>query len=81
MPRDDSQLDLGGKTLENSIKEELPKKEGKPINLLEERSLIEELPRIVEKGKKEAEKILANIPKERPSLQTNEYVIPSKAEI
>ncbi|MEM0136536.1 MAG: site-specific DNA-methyltransferase, partial [Thermoplasmatales archaeon] len=81
MPRDDNQLDLGGKALENLIKEELPKKEGKPIDLPEERSLIEELPRIVEKGKKEAEKILANIPKERLSLQTNEYVIPSKAEI
>ena len=42
-------------------------------------SLIEELPRIVEKGKKEAQRILDSISKSnRITLQTNELVLPSK---
>lgn len=42
-------------------------------------SLIEELPKIVAEGKKETERILAQLSeKERISLQTNECVIPAK---
>lgn len=42
-------------------------------------SLIEQLPKIVAEGKKEAERILNNLSeKERIALQTNEYVLPSK---
>lgn len=44
------------------------------------RSLIEELPRIVERGKKEAQKILDGLSKSpRITLQTNELVLPTKA--
>lgn len=43
-------------------------------------SLIEELPRIIEKGKKEAQKILDGLSKtNRITLQTNELVLPTKA--
>ena len=43
-------------------------------------SLIEELPKIVEKGKKEAQRILDNLSKtQRINLQTNELVLPTKA--
>lgn len=43
-------------------------------------SLISELPKIVEKGKKEAEKILEGLSKKnRVTLQTNELVLPTKA--
>src|SRR3989344_4084451 len=42
-------------------------------------SLIEELPRIVERGKKEAQRILDGLSKtNRITLQTNELVLPSK---
>ncbi len=42
-------------------------------------SLIEELPKIIERGKKEAQKILDGLSKHnRISLQTNEMVLPSK---
>ncbi|MBN1364518.1 MAG: hypothetical protein JW976_06915 [Syntrophaceae bacterium] len=42
-------------------------------------SLIEQLPKIVAEGKKEAERILNGLSeKERIALQTNEYVLPSK---
>ncbi|MFH1777842.1 MAG: DNA methyltransferase [Candidatus Omnitrophota bacterium] len=42
-------------------------------------SLIEQLPKIVAEGKKEAERILNELSeKERIVLQTNEYVLPSK---
>lgn len=42
-------------------------------------SLIEELPKIVKKGKKEAQKILEGLSKpNRITLQTNELVLPSK---
>ncbi len=42
-------------------------------------SLIEQLPKIVAEGKKEAERILNGLSeKERIVLQTNEYVLPSK---
>ena len=44
------------------------------------KSLIEELPRIVEKGKKEAQRILDALSKRsRITLQTNELVLPTKA--
>ena len=44
------------------------------------KSLIEELPRIVERGKKEAQKILDGLSKpQRMTLQTNELVLPTKA--
>jgi adenine specific DNA methylase Mod len=47
----------------------------------QKRSLIEELPRIVERGKKEAQKILEGLSKsQRITLQTNELVLPTKAE-
>jgi site-specific DNA-methyltransferase (adenine-specific)/adenine-specific DNA-methyltransferase len=43
-------------------------------------SLIEELPKIVERGRKEAQKILDNLSsKNKISLQTNELVLPTKA--
>ena len=43
-------------------------------------SLIEELPKIVERGKKEAQRILDNLSKiQRINLQTNELVLPTKA--
>lgn len=43
-------------------------------------SLIEELPRIIERGKKEAERILDNLSKKNKIiLQTNELVLPTKA--
>ncbi len=43
-------------------------------------SLIEELPKIIEKGKKEAQKILDGLSKpNRVTLQTNELVLPTKA--
>lgn len=43
-------------------------------------SLIEELPKIVAQGKKEAERILDGLSKSsRITLQTNELVLPTKA--
>ena len=43
-------------------------------------SLIEELPKIVERGKKEAQKLLDGLSKsQRVTLQTNELVLPTKA--
>jgi len=43
-------------------------------------SLIEELPKIIERGKKEAQKILDGLSKSnRITLQTNELVLPTKA--
>ena len=43
-------------------------------------SLIEELPKIVERGKKEAQKLLDGLSKsQRITLQTNELVLPTKA--
>ncbi len=43
-------------------------------------SLIEELPKIVEKGKKDAQKLLDGLSKaQRITLQTNELVLPTKA--
>ena len=43
-------------------------------------SLIEELPKIIAKGKKEAQRILDGISeKHRVTLQTNELVLPTKA--
>ncbi len=43
-------------------------------------SLIDELPKIVERGKKEAQRILDNLSKtQRITLQTNELVLPTKA--
>jgi adenine specific DNA methylase Mod len=46
----------------------------------QKRSLIEELPKIVEKGKREAQKILDGLSKsQRITLQTNELVLPTKA--
>jgi site-specific DNA-methyltransferase (adenine-specific)/adenine-specific DNA-methyltransferase len=41
------------------------------------KTLIEELPKITKKGKKEAEKILTNSSIDL-TLQTNEYVLPAK---
>ena len=44
-------------------------------------SLIEELPKIVKRGKREAQKILEGLSDEnRLTLQTNEMVLPSKDE-
>ena len=44
-------------------------------------SLIEDLPKIVSQGKKEAQKILDGLSsKNRITLQTNELVLPTKAE-
>ncbi len=51
------------------------------INSMSEKSisLIEELPKIIERGKKEAQKILDGISsKNKITLQTNELVLPSK---
>jgi adenine specific DNA methylase Mod len=46
----------------------------------QKRSLIDELPKIVEKGKREAQKILDGLSKsQRITLQTNELVLPTKA--
>ena len=46
----------------------------------QKRSLIEQLPKIVEKGKREAQKILDGLSKsQRITLQTNELVLPTKA--
>ncbi len=43
-------------------------------------SLIEELPKIVEKGKKDAQKLLDGLSRaQRVTLQTNELVLPTKA--
>lgn len=43
-------------------------------------SLIEELPKIVERGKKEAQRLLDGLSKsQRVTLQTNELVLPTKA--
>jgi len=43
-------------------------------------SLIEELPKIIERGKKEAQKILDGLSKSNKiTLQTNELVLPTKA--
>ena len=44
------------------------------------KSLIEELPKIVERGKKEAQKTLDGLSKtQRITLQTNELVLPTKS--
>ena len=44
------------------------------------KSLIEELPKIVERGKREAQRILDGLSKtQRITLQTNELVLPTKA--
>ena len=43
-------------------------------------SLIEQLPKIVAEGKKEAERILNELEKEKIILQTNEYVLPSETQ-
>jgi len=44
-------------------------------------SLIEELPKIIERGKKEAQKILDGLSKSNKiTLQTNEFVLPTKAQ-
>ena len=46
----------------------------------QKRSLIEELPKIVERGKREAQKILDGLSKsQRITLQTNELVLPTKS--
>jgi site-specific DNA-methyltransferase (adenine-specific)/adenine-specific DNA-methyltransferase len=43
-------------------------------------SLITELPKIIERGKKEAERILDGLSKKNKiTLQTNELVLPTKA--
>ena len=75
-----NQFGNGGTTLENSIKKDVNTDLNERKNSVESVSLIAELPRIVEKGKKEAERILSDISKERMTLQTNEFVIPSKAQ-
>ena len=55
---------------------ELSKKNGNG----QKKSLIEELPKIVERGKKEAQKILDGLAKtQRVTLQTNELVLPTMA--
>ena len=44
------------------------------------KSLITELPKIIERGKKEAERILDGLSKKNKiTLQTNELVLPTKA--
>jgi adenine specific DNA methylase Mod len=46
----------------------------------QKKSLIEELPKIVERGKKEAQRIIDGLSKtQRITLQTNELVLPTKA--
>ncbi len=67
-------------TLDNLVKKDVNTDLNERKNSVESVSLIAELPRIVEKGKKEAERILSDISKERMTLQTNEFVIPSKAQ-
>jgi adenine specific DNA methylase Mod len=67
-------------TLDNSVKKDVNTDLNEKKNSVESVSLIAELPRIVEKGKREAERILSDISKERMTLQTNEFVIPSKAQ-
>jgi len=48
--------------------------------MAEVKSLITELPKIIERGKKEAERILDNLSKKNKiTLQTNELVLPTKA--
>lgn len=48
--------------------------------MAETKSLITELPKIIERGKKEAERILDNLSKKNKiTLQTNELVLPTKA--
>ncbi|RZN14218.1 MAG: site-specific DNA-methyltransferase, partial [Methanosarcinales archaeon] len=48
--------------------------------MAETKSLITELPKIVERGKKQAERILDNLSKKNKiTLQTNELVLPTKA--
>ena len=44
-------------------------------------SLIEELPKIIARGRKEAQKILESMSNNRINLQTNEIVFPTKAKI
>lgn len=44
-----------------------------------QKSLIEELPKIIKRGKREANKILENISESNKlTLQTNEVVLPAK---
>ena len=80
MTKDPNQLEIGETTLNNIAKKDVSTYLDKEKNSVEARSLIEELPKIVEKGKREAERILSDISKERMTLQTNEIVIPSKAQ-
>jgi site-specific DNA-methyltransferase (adenine-specific)/adenine-specific DNA-methyltransferase len=48
--------------------------------MAEQKSLITELPKIIERGKKEAERILDSLSKKNKiTLQTNELVLPTKA--
>ena len=48
--------------------------------MAQSKSLITELPKIIERGKKEAERILDNLSKKNKiTLQTNELVLPTKA--
>ena len=48
--------------------------------MAETKSLITELPKIIERGKKQAERILDNLSKKNKiTLQTNELVLPTKA--
>jgi adenine specific DNA methylase Mod len=48
--------------------------------MAEQKSLITELPKIIERGKKEAERILDSLSKKNKiTLQTNEFVLPTKA--
>lgn len=62
-----------------SEKESLEISERK-ANYNKSKSLIEELPKIIERGKKEAQKILDGLSdKSRITLQTNELVLPTKA--
>ena len=80
MTKDPNQLEIGETTLNNIAKKDVSADLDKEKNSVESVSLIAELPRIVEKGKREAERILSDISKERMTLQTNEFVIPSKAQ-
>ena len=48
--------------------------------MAETKSLITELPKIIERGKKQAERILSGLSKKNKiTLQTNELVLPTKA--
>ncbi|MCG2825120.1 MAG: ATP-binding cassette domain-containing protein, partial [Thermoplasmatales archaeon] len=48
--------------------------------MAETKSLITELPKIIERGKKQVERILDNLSKKNKiTLQTNELVLPTKA--